>query len=200
MRVLVACEFSGIVLDAFLPVIQHPRPPRTRVFIIGMANFPVEPETVDDLAPEVRLRVEQGRYDFENCATRLDHFGPIWKQDVMAAIIVTKGEMAAIAHLIGRRRQSVKDFIHRNRDILLFYTDVRESEIDEIERGAIEMAKAGDPGMMKFILTTLGKNRGFTTRVESTGPDGKPIPIESMAPKEKLGRVLESLSRPVDEG
>ena len=162
-----------------------------------MANLQAEPESVDDLAPDVKLRVEQGRYDFENCATRLDYFGPIWKQDVMAAILVTTGELGQIAKLLGRRRQSIKNFIYRNADMLLFYTDVREAEIDVIERNALEMAKEGDAGMIKFVLNTLGKDRGFTTRVESTGANGGPIDITPISPKEMLQQKLNSL-RQVD--
>ena len=160
-----------------------------------MSTPPQAPEHVEDLIPEVKERIQRGAYDFVNCATRLNHLGPLHKMDVMAAIMVTRGDFAAMADLLGRRRHAVKNFVYRNRDILLFWTDTREAVIDKIEQNAIDAALEDDRGMMKFFLQTLGKDRGYSQRSEHTGQGGGPIGVESAPPREQLRNVLERLGK-----
>lgn len=114
-------------------------------------------------------------YDFENCETRLNKFGPFNKIDVLFAAAATLGSLQEMAELLGRRRNSVKEYLTANPDVREYVEDVKEGSVDKLESAEIRNALAGDPTSRRFILQTLGKNRGYTTRTEQTGKDGGPI-------------------------
>lgn len=114
-------------------------------------------------------------YDFEHCPTRLDHYGPYHREDVLAAICVTRGNLTEMSALLGRRRSSVRDHVYANIDVKDVFDEVREQFLDEAEQAHNQLALAGDGPALRFILQTLGKERGYTTRVETTGKDGGAI-------------------------
>jgi hypothetical protein len=120
---------------------------------------------------------DPANYDFEGCETRLDPMGPYNPVDVVAAIMMTAGNFAKMAVLLGRNRTRVRDFVLRKPEVKLVYDEVKESILDDIEESVIMSALNGDPADRRFVLTTLGKHRGFTTRVENTGVDGAPMQV-----------------------
>lgn len=139
--------------------------PRVRASVCAMQDIAA---IVDEVGfPE--------EYDFRNCETRLNKFGPYNRTDVLFAAVVTLGTLADMAELLGRRRGSLKEYISAHPEVREFIEDIREGAIDKIETEEIKSALAGDPTSRRFILTTLGKNRGFSTRTEQTGKDGGPI-------------------------
>lgn len=138
-------------------------------------------------------------WNFESCYTRSNPTGPYDPNDVVAALLHARGNISEAARLVGRRRQKFKHFIDGNPQILEICTEIQESSLDRIQQNAVRMAEDGDPSMIRFVLQTLGKNRGFTTRFENTGKDGAPIEIDTSDAKEKL-RVLLEARQHVDPG
>jgi len=141
-------------------------------------------------------------YDFENCRTREERNGPYHKPDVIAAIHHTMGDFTEMGVLLGRRRRAVRDFILANLDVKDVYDDVNESLLDMVETTCRRMALAGDGPSVRFLLKTQAKDRGYVTRVESTGKDGEPIEAKltadwSKLTKEQLRAVRSAIS---DEG
>lgn len=116
-------------------------------------------------------------YDFWNCQTRLDRTGPYNKVDVAAAILLTNGTFSKMAPLLGRHRSRIRDYVLARPDVKEIYDNVREGMIDQLELDTFESALAGDPTDRRFLLTTLGKNRGYSTRSETTGPEGGPMQV-----------------------
>ncbi|MFA4974888.1 MAG: hypothetical protein WC683_19980 [bacterium] len=53
--------------------------------------------------------------------------------------------------------------------------DLRELELDKSEVALFEARDRGEGWAIKFHLATIGKNRGYVERIESTGKDGEPI-------------------------
>jgi hypothetical protein len=119
-------------------------------------------------------------YDFEHCRTRLDHTGPYVVEDVIAAIRETGGNFTHMSSLLGRRRSSVRDHVFANLDIKEVYDEEREGFLDQAEKMHNTIALLGDGQALRFVLQTLGKGRGYTTRQEQTGPNGGPIETKTI--------------------
>ena len=143
---------------------------------------------------DVRVWVAKGKYDFEHCATRTDPMGPYWKQDLVAAALATSCNLGKMAKLLGRPRRGVKSYIERTPDVAEFFDDEFETYMDLVEDNMLQAAREGDLSAARFVLQTRGKDRGFTTRVETTGKDGGPVETISASPKEKLNALLDRIS------
>lgn len=98
--------------------------------------------------------------------------------DVAVALITARGNYSTVARILGKSRRSVENFVLRNVDLRDLQEDLEEEFIDEIEFLYRDDARNGDTNARKFFLTTKGRNRGYVTRNEASGPDGKPIEVE----------------------
>jgi hypothetical protein len=56
--------------------------------------------------------------------------------------------------------------------------DARESYLDMTENACIDRINAGDGQMIRFVLATLGKKRGYGT--EDAGNDGANAPADTV--------------------
>jgi len=118
-------------------------------------------------------------YDFENCPTRQNRYSPFHKPDVVAAIYAAEGVFAHMSMLLGRRRESIRYYVYSHPDVLNIWKELRESALDYIEHSVIKQALNGDPQQQRFVLQTLGKDRGYSNRTEATGANGGPIDVNS---------------------
>ena len=132
-------------------------------------------EDFDELVARVAPLVEKEKYDFEQCATRSNEFGAILVQDVVAALLETKGNISSAAKLLGRRRTALHRFVNSNANIVEFLDDMEQEKLDLIEELQFMAGMAGDLKTGQFLLKTKGKDRGYTTRTEQTGKDGTPL-------------------------
>ena len=117
----------------------------------------------------------QQHYDFHNCYTAKNPDGGFLEEDVVAAIAFSRGNWSRVARFLNRSRTSVFNYITRDIRLTEFRHEVAEMVMDSIEERTMEVALAGDPNMLRFMLKTVGKDRGYTTRVESTGKDGEAL-------------------------
>lgn len=116
-------------------------------------------------------------YDFATCWTKTNPDKPYEMLDVAVALIQFNGNISECAKALGRPRRSVETFVLRQMPLRELQEDVEATFIDGIESRYKEVANKGDPIAQKFFLTTKGKNRGYVSRAEATGPDGGPIPV-----------------------
>jgi len=140
--------------------------------------------------------VAKEEYDFENCDTRKNHYGPYVEADVVAALNATRANYAKMSVLLGRRRTSIRDFVLSHLDVKTIHDEIREKVLDDVETMHDDLALAGDGPSMRFILSTLGKERGYSTRIEQTGKNGGPQEHTLDASKlstEQLRAVREAL-------
>lgn len=126
-------------------------------------------------------------YNFVECDTRTK--GVFHPQDVVAAILLTGGMYKDMVPLLGRPRHSIRDYIQSNEDIRLIWEEIQDGKLDDLEKGIFNSALAGNETDRRFLLSTLGKNRGFSTRTEATGKDGGPIETKPMSELEFARRV-----------
>ena len=144
-------------------------------------------------------------YPFHDCWTVVHPLEPYNVQDVAAAILQGEGNISTVAGLLNRGRRSVETFIMRTLELRELQEDVEESFLDEVEGKYKNLARAGDPGAARFFLTTKAKNRGYVTRVESTGKDGAAIEVDEINARtilsDRLDRLLKRRgTQPVDHG
>lgn len=116
-------------------------------------------------------------FSFDSCYTRLNPEGPIAELDVAVAMLREYGNPTAVARQLHRSRASVEGFVTRNPKLAKLAKDIGEQFLDDVEAKQKELALMGDPVSARFFLTTLGKNRGYTTREEVTGKDGEKLVV-----------------------
>ena len=109
-------------------------------------------------------RVEQGGYNFEKCATRA--LGRPHIEDVAAALVVAHGSMADAAVLLGMGRGRLRAYVDRVPDLVDLVSQQREAFLDKVEKSVHERALAGEWRAQRFILTTLGRDRGYGNKLE----------------------------------
>lgn len=145
-------------------------------------------------------------YDFVNCWTANNPGEHFSKQDVVAAIVHTGGNYAHMGRILKRSRGSVYSYIMANPDVSNIFNEIRESALDQIESGIIRSALDGNKEDSKFVMRTIGKDRGYTTRVEQTGKDGADLnavrPNLSALPSDVIaalkGALLQQLEAPLE--
>lgn len=131
-------------------------------------------------------------YDFETCYTRLNPERGIHEADLVAAMLKHHANPARVARELGRSRSEVVRVIARNDEYRSLSDELREIALDLVEDAVMKQAVLGDGTQARFILQTLGKDRGYVTRNEATGKDG--APLESKIDPSKLDNdTLEKL-------
>lgn len=115
-------------------------------------------------------------YPFHTCKSRVERV--LHERDVMAAILCERGSFAHIAARLGFTREQVRAYILTNPTCAMLHKQVVDTVLDISERNQMDAAVRGDLNAGKFLLTTIGKDRGYTTKTsaEVSGPDGGAIP------------------------
>ena len=85
--------------------------------------------------------------------------------------MTAEGSLADAAELLGLSRSRLKSFIERRPDLGDLLDQYRESVLDRVERNVHMRALNGDWRAERFILTTLGRVRGYgnKTTIEHEG-------------------------------
>ena len=145
----------------------------------------------------IRLRVEAGSYDFSIAPTALHNEDKYHESDVAAALFAARGNLSFAARLLNRRRNRLRSYLDRSPEMLQLWDDIRDEVIDKVEQNCYDLALNGDPTSIRFVLSTIGKDRGWTQRTETTGKDGGAIEFEELTTaKEELVALLQSRSQP----
>lgn len=92
------------------------------------------------------------------------------------ALTQADGLTTQAARILGCGVRTVQRYLKRFPDLHEIRDDVVSTMLDEAEGGLGEAVRKGDPWAIRFVLRTLGKNRGYTYREELTGADGAPLP------------------------
>lgn len=118
-------------------------------------------------------------------------------QQFIAAIPGTGGIVTAIARRVGCEWHTARRYIDRHPSVRAAYDAECESVLDLAEAKTIEAIRDGDGTMIRYYLSTKGKDRGYTERVEVGGRDGGPIRLRwddgsdftrfAPEPKDRLG-------------
>jgi hypothetical protein len=96
-------------------------------------------------------------------------------KDCVLALVLKSGNVNRAARLLGIRRMRLQDWIDFRPEVQACLIDLRDEKIDDIIEGQYNAALMGDLNTGRFILQTVGKERGYVMRTETTGKDGAPI-------------------------
>lgn len=119
----------------------------------------------------------------------------IRKDDLLEAIKDSYGIISRIASRLHVDWHTADDAIREHPEASRLLNDERESILDFTESKAIERIKDGDGAMIRFMLATKGKKRGYTydetaataeaaiadTEVNISVSGGEPAPAEADA-------------------
>lgn len=125
----------------------------------------------DEYQDLIRPEFVEG-YDLGTCPTARDPEGPILSLDVAVALLKLDGHIAAVAQCLGRSRRVIETYIQRDLNLSELLEDIHETFLDDAEFKARALARSGDGGVLKYMLSTLGKKRGYVTRTETMLPNG----------------------------
>jgi len=106
---------------------------------------------------------------------------------VATALIHSRGSLIRAAEELGVHREAVRKYILKYPKLQELQDSIHESLVDAAEQALAECVEDKQPWAIQFTLQTVGKNRGYVKRIETTGADGGPI-------KTTIGPDLSSMS------
>ena len=104
--------------------------------------------------------------------------GKLTVAQVKKAIPGSGGIISTIAKKLGVEWHTAKTAIDNSAVLTQLYNAERESILDMAEGVLFTNVKAGDSQDAKWVLSRLGKNRGYAERQEITGAEGGPLLIQ----------------------
>lgn len=93
--------------------------------------------------------------------------------DVYRELIAQSGNIGATARTLRVSRQWLKGRIERKAALVSILQDMRETVIDQAEVNVFNDVLKNDPTANRFVLTTIGKDRGYSSGVSGSGKNGE---------------------------
>ena len=90
-------------------------------------------------------------------------------EQIAVALRTCRGNLSAVARILGLRRQKLKERVDRTPDLVAVRMDELEALLDKAEENIYEAVYAGDYKATIFVLRTLGRDRGYCTSTELRG-------------------------------
>ena len=94
------------------------------------------------------------------------------KQDILDALKGSYGIVSEVADKLGVDWHTAADYIKLWPETLQAQKDENERYLDLTELKCIERVKAADGSMIRFVLATKGKTRGYGTEDAATDASG----------------------------
>lgn len=85
------------------------------------------------------------------------------------------GIISYAAEDAGINRRTVYEWMDIDPEFARMVRDINEKQVDFVERKLLENIREKDTRAIIFYMGTKGRNRGYTTRVEVTTPNGEPF-------------------------
>jgi len=101
------------------------------------------------------------------------------EKEIIAAIKGSAGIVSTIARRLDVVWHTAESYIQKYPKALEAFSAEREGVLDMAEAAIFTAIKQGDTGSAKWILSTIGRKRGFTEKQEIglVGEDGGPVEI-----------------------
>ena len=99
-------------------------------------------------------------------------------EQIIKAISGTAGIVSNLAYKLGVNWHTAKGYIDRMPSVAKAWADECEVALDLAENQMMRAIQGGDGQMIRYLLSTKGKKRGFTERQEHTGADGEEIVVK----------------------
>lgn len=95
--------------------------------------------------------------------------------EIIAALYKHGGIVAKAAIELDYRKSTLKEYVRKSDVLRKFRDDFQDDMLDEAEYGLLQKVKAGHFHAIKYALSTIGRKRGYSERVELTGAKGKDL-------------------------
>jgi len=105
------------------------------------------------------------------------------KKAIIEAIKDSGGIMSTIARRLGVTWHTADTWVKQYDETKQALQDEREAILDLAESTLFRNIKDGNSQDAKWLLSTMGKNRGYSERQEITGVDGGPIDVNAIIRK-----------------
>ena len=92
----------------------------------------------------------------------------IKQQDVLNAIKDSGGVISTIARRLNCNWNTAKTYCDKWESTKTALQDEKETTLDTAEIKLLDAIKAGDTQIIKWFLSTKGKDRGYTTKIETS--------------------------------
>lgn len=92
----------------------------------------------------------------------------IKQQDVLDAIKDSGGIISTIARRLHCNWNTAKAYCNKWESTKNALQEEKETTLDTAELKIIDAIKAGDTNIIKWFLSTKGKDRGYTTKIETS--------------------------------
>lgn len=112
---------------------------------------------------------------------------------VADALRVCAGNLTATAKALNLRRRALVDYVYKHEELSDLLKELREELLDQAETNIYNLVASGDDKATRFVLGTLGKDRGYTSRSEV---DAK----HSFTGEEAVNKLLEARKRAAADG
>ena len=115
-------------------------------------------------------------------------------KQIIEALRKTRGNTTYAAMALGCTRMTIYNYINRYATVKAVFEEEKERTLDKVELKLEDAAINGQPWAIKFILSTKGKDRGYSRRQEITGVDGGPVETKEMTKDKALDILTEELA------
>lgn len=105
---------------------------------------------------------------------------------IAEALRSAAGIKSAAARKLGCAPSTLTGYFERHPELHDTLKQIDDELLDLAEGKLVGHIQSGSLDALKFFLSTKGKNRGYSKRVESTGRDGVPLPV----PIVRIERVI----------
>lgn len=103
---------------------------------------------------------------------------------IYEALVAQSGNIGATARFLRVSRRWLKSRIDRKAPLISLLQDMRETVIDQAEVNVFNDVIKNDPTANRFVLSTIGKERGYSSGVAGSGKNGEiVIQINKLAPE-----------------
>lgn len=100
---------------------------------------------------------------------------PATDEEIILALNKHGGVVSRAARELGYATTTLKQKMYTNETLKKYRDGFQENLLDEAEKGLLEKCKEGNIQAIRFALSTLGRRRGYSERVELTGAKGKDL-------------------------
>lgn len=97
--------------------------------------------------------------------------------EIAASLEKNRGNLSKCSRDLSVRRKNLVERIGKHPDLQAVLDEIRDERIDKAEDNIYDDLDKGDPAASRFVLATLGKDRGWVTRNESTGKGGGDLSV-----------------------
>ena len=97
------------------------------------------------------------------------------KNELLEAIKDSGGIVSEIARRLGCDWMTARKYVEQNKAVHAAFIAESEAMLDQVERCAYDTALSGDGPMIRYILSTKGKKRGWTEEDIAAAMVGDPV-------------------------